>query len=249
VRLTVVGCAGSYPNAMSPASCYVIEHDGQRIVLDMGNGSLGALHSVFDPLAPDSIQAVLLSHCHIDHCADLASLFVARHHYGPRDLPRLVVYGPSDTKERLASIYGMRDPSLIDESFDLRVHQPTAEVGAFTITTAPAAHPVEAYSIRATAGGHSITYSGDTGPTSTLVELSHGTDIALFEASFVGHDNPPDLHMSGADAGRVAASANVGSLLLTHLVARNDEVQVLDEARAVFAGPIAVARPALSLTV
>ena len=32
-----------------------------------------------------------------------------------------------------------------------------------------------------------------------------GTDIALFEASFVGTDNPPDLHLTGAEAARIAS--------------------------------------------
>lgn len=248
MRLTVVGCSGSYPSGSSPASCYLLEHDGQRLVLDMGNGSLGALHNHVDPIAPDAFAAIVLSHCHIDHCADLASLFVARYHYGSRDLPTLTVLGPSDTSSRLAAIYGMSDSAMIRASFDVRDHVESVTIGAFMIETAPAAHPVEAYSIKVTAGGRSVTYSGDTGPTAELEALAAGTDIALFEASFVGGDNPRDLHMSGADAGRIAAASNAGLLILTHLVAYNDEDQVLAEARSQFAGPIELARPELSIT-
>ena len=76
--------------------------------------------------------------------------------------------------------------------------------------------------MRVSAGGRSVTYSGDTGPTPALAELARGTDIALFEASCVGTDNPPDLHMTGADAARAAREAGAGLLLLTHLVAWND---------------------------
>lgn len=249
MRLTIIGCAGSYPSAASPASCYLLEHDGAHLVLDMGNGSLGALQNHLDVTDPDSIQAVALSHCHVDHCADLASLFVARYHYGPRDLPTLKVLGPTDTSSRLAAIYGMSDPELIRASFDVRDHVESVTIGAFTIETAPASHPVEAYSIRVSAGGRSVTYSGDTGPTSALATLAAGTDIALFEASFVGDDNPRDLHMSGADAGRIAHVAGAGLLVLTHLVAHNDDEQVLAEARSTFAGPIELARPGLSITV
>lgn len=248
MRLTIVGCSGSYPSGSSPASCYLIEHDGRRLVLDMGNGSLGALHNHLDPIAADAFEAVILSHCHIDHCADLASLFVARYHYGPRDLPTLMVLGPSDTSSRLAAICGMSDPALIRASFDVRDHVESVTIGPFTIETALASHPVEAYSIKVTAGGRSVTYSGDTGPTDALATLADGTDIALFEGSFVGDDNPVDLHMSGADAGSIAAASNAALLILTHLVAHNDDDQVLAEARSQFSGRIELARPGLSIT-
>ena len=250
MRLTVIGCAGSYPSAASPASCYLLEHDGARLVLDLGNGSLGALQRYVDVTDPDPLAAVVLSHCHIDHCADLASLYVARHHHPTKTFPRVPVLGPSDTTARLAAIYGMRSAAMVADSFDVRTHVPgPVTLGPFTIMTAPAAHPVEAYSIRVTAGGRSITYSGDTGPNPALDALAAGTDLALFEASFVGDDNPRDLHMSGADAARSASAAGAGSLLLTHLVAYNDETVVRAEAAAHFSGPIELARAGMSVTV
>jgi ribonuclease BN (tRNA processing enzyme) len=73
MRLTVIGCAGSFPRADSPASCYLVEHDGFRLLLDMGNGSLGALQR---HVAPTDVDAVLVSHLHTDHCVDLCSLDV-----------------------------------------------------------------------------------------------------------------------------------------------------------------------------
>ena len=75
MRLTVVGCAGSFPGPDNPASCYLLEADGFRLVIDFGNGSLGALQKysgLFD------IDAVCLSHLHADHCVDLYSYSVAR---------------------------------------------------------------------------------------------------------------------------------------------------------------------------
>ncbi len=75
MRLTVVGCAGSFPGPDSPASCYLLEADGFRLVIDIGNGSLGALQKytgLFD------VDAVCLSHLHADHCVDLYSYSVAR---------------------------------------------------------------------------------------------------------------------------------------------------------------------------
>ena len=250
MRLTVVGCAGSYPNAASPASCYLLEHEVHRIVIDLGNGALGALQRYVDVADDAALSAVLLSHCHVDHCADIASLYVRRHYAPTPPATRLPLLGPSDTQARIAAIYGMTDPEQLCTAFvvGLLTSEPI-EIGPFTITTTPAAHPVEAYSIRVDAGDRSLTYSGDTGPTARLAELAAGTDIALFEASCVGTANPPDLHMTGADAGRIATSAGAAMLVLTHHADWNDEAQVLAEASACFRGPIEQARPGMTITV
>ncbi|MCB0922659.1 MAG: MBL fold metallo-hydrolase, partial [Actinobacteria bacterium] len=70
MKLTVVGWSGSFPGPDSPASCYLLEHEDARILLDLGNGSLGALQRYADIYAVD---AVFLSHLHVDHCIDLCS--------------------------------------------------------------------------------------------------------------------------------------------------------------------------------
>ncbi len=249
MRLTVVGCAGSYPNGTSAASCYLVEHEDARLLLDMGNGSLGALHQYLDPTDPTAISAVALSHCHIDHCADLASLYVVRHHHPTQAFGPLLVLGPSDTAARVAAIYGTADTDGFQSAFTIRTYtsEPTF-VGPFTIDVASADHPVEAYSIRVSAGGRSITYSGDTGPNAGLEELARDTDIALFEASYLDEGNLPHLHMSGADAGNAARVAGARLLNLTHLVAYNDDAAVLADATERFAGPIELARPGMTVT-
>jgi ribonuclease BN (tRNA processing enzyme) len=250
VRVTVVGCAGSYPTPKSPASCYLIEHDGHQIVLDLGNGAMGPLQSYLDPVLDPSFVGVVLSHCHIDHCADMGSLYVMRHYGSSRPPSRLGLIGPHETRTRLAGIYGMGHESLLDDEFAIRAFDTEPmELGPFVIESVPARHPVESYSVRVSAGGRSITYSGDTGPNPDLPMLAAGTDIALFEASFVGRDNPVDLHMSGADAAKAAAQAGAGLLVLTHLVTWNDDDVVMGEAREHFSGSLERAQPGMSITV
>lgn len=249
MRLTVVGCAGSFPNADSPASCYLVEHEGHRILLDLGNGAFGALQRHVDLTPPGALDAVVLSHCHIDHCADLGSLYVHRQ-YGPvRAVDPLLVLGPSDARARAVGIYGRSDEAGLDAQFDfVTFPREPIEVGPFTIETVRAARPVESYCIRVTAGGRSLVYSGDTGPTPNLVELARGADVALLEASFVGDDNPPGVHLSGGDAGWIATEAGVGMLVVTHLVAWNDDQQVAAEARAAFSGPLEVACSGMTIS-
>jgi ribonuclease BN (tRNA processing enzyme) len=72
-------------------------------------------------------------------------------------------------------------------------------------------------------------------------------DLALFEASFAGVDGPPDLHLTATGAGEHAAQAHAAHLLVTHLVAWNDDARVLAEATAAFPGPVQLARPGLQV--
>ena len=87
MRLTIVGCSGSYPGPESPASCYLLEAEDRpegpggrtwRVLVDFGNGALGALHKYVDPL---TIDAVLVSHLHADHCLDLCGYYVLRKYH------------------------------------------------------------------------------------------------------------------------------------------------------------------------
>lgn len=244
MRLTVVGCSGSFPGPDSPASSYLIEAEGTRIVLDMGNGSLGHLQKYVDIY---SVDAVILSHLHVDHFIDLCSYYVALKYRPDGPAGRVPVWGPPDTRARLVSAYGLSSGSDMDGEFDVRALTTEFTVGPFTVSTSRMLHPVEAYAVRLSAGGRSITYSGDTGPTPRLAELARGTDLALFEASFVTHaDNPPDLHLTGAQAAQLSADADAGRVLLTHLVPWHDVDHVREEALAV-RPDVELAHPGLTI--
>jgi ribonuclease BN (tRNA processing enzyme) len=109
------------------------------------------------------------------------------------------------------------------------------ELGPFEVTLARTAHPIECYAIRLTAGGRSLVYTGDTGPSERVVELALGADVLLAEAAHPpGPDLPPGLHLTGREAGQHAAAAGVGRLLLTHIPSWVDEIGQLFTASQVF---------------
>ena len=250
MRLTVIGCAGSFPNPRSAASCYLVEHDGTTLVLDLGNGALGPLAAQTDLR---TLDAIALSHLHADHCMDLTSLYVARkyHPLGPPTTP-VVVHGPTGTRQRITDAYRAAvDESAPDLDLIYRFvdHAPEpVRIGTMSLTVAPVAHPVEAYALRVEADGRALVFSGDTAATPTLVDLSRGADLALYEASFLtGPHNPPNLHMTAAQAAEHAAAAGVPRLLLTHLIDWNDPAESLAESRAVYNGELALAAPGMGV--
>jgi ribonuclease BN (tRNA processing enzyme) len=232
MRLTVVGCAGSAPGPSSPASCYLVEHDGFRLVLDMGNGAFGPLQSYADP---NAIDAVFLSHLHADHCLDVAP-FVVWHRYSGRSRKvRVPLYAPVAAERRLALAYDVDGDGLTDVFDFVPVGPGSFPLGPFEVTLARTAHPIECYAIRLTVDGRSLVYTGDTGPCERVVELARGADVLLAEAAHPpGPGLPTGLHLTGREAGEHAAAAGVGRLLLTHIPSWVDEIGQLFTASQVF---------------
>ncbi|PKH37114.1 Ribonuclease BN, tRNA processing enzyme [Nocardioides alpinus] len=244
MRLTIVGCSGSYPGPESAASCYLLEaeHEGRtwRILLDLGNGALGQLHRYADPL---SIDAVLVSHLHADHCLDLCGYYVMRKYHPTGPQPRIPVWGPAGTAERMARAYDLPEDPGMTEEFAFQHYDGPVELGPFVIEAHEVVHPVTAYALKVTAGGRTVVYSGDTGPCPALDEVASDAHLLLAEASFqTGDDNPPDLHLTGADCGRTASKAGVERLVLTHIPPWHDAARAEAEARAEWAGPLDLAR-------
>lgn len=242
----MVGCSGSFPGPDSPASCYLLEHDGHSILLDLGNGALGPLQKYADI---HRIDAVLISHLHVDHFVDLCSYHVARKYHPEIATGPVPVYGPEFTGERVAAANGSGDVSQLAGELDIRLLDREFEVGPFTVKTTRMVHPVESYAIRVEAGGRSLTYSGDTGPTPELAAAASGTNLALFEASFLSTcDNPPRLHLTATQCGELARQAGAERLIATHLVPWNNQSDVLDEASAAF-GECDLAAPGLTINI
>jgi len=241
----VVGCAGSYPGPDSPARCYLLESEAGgrtwRILLDLGSGAFGALQRYVDPL---DLDAVFLSHLHADHCLDLCGYYVMRKYHPAGPQPRLPVWGPDGTADRMARAYDLpADPGMTGE-FDFRSHDGVVEVGPFVVEPVRVVHPVTAYGLRISVDGTTLGYSGDTGPCPGLDEVARDVDLLLAEASFrSGDDNPPDLHLTGRDCGEAAARGGARRLLLTHVPPWFDRDQAAAEARAVYDGPVDLARP------
>lgn len=243
----MVGCAGSFPGPDSPASCYLVQapHQGRTysMVLDLGNGALGALQR---HVALEQVDAMALSHLHVDHCIDMTSYYVVRTYHPDGPLPRVPVLAPSGAAARLARAYDMAETPGMTRVFDF-VHWQSGEsvaYGPFILRVLRVAHPVEAYAVRVEHGGRALVYSGDTGPCEALVELSQGADVLLCEASFPDVDGlPADLHLTGRQAGEHAARAAVGRLLLTHVPPWHDAQRILDDAGTTFGGPLSLAEP------
>jgi ribonuclease BN (tRNA processing enzyme) len=249
VDVTIVGCAGSFAGPESPASCYLVraEHEGRTwsIVLDLGNGALGSLQR---HVVPYEVDAVFLSHLHVDHCIDMCSLYVMmRYVPGGPGRATIPVWGPEGTGPQLANAYGGGEGASLLAAYDLHdLHDREAvTVGPFTVTPVRVNHPVETYGFRVEAEGRTLVYTGDTDACEALSDLMSGADLLLADSAFVdGRDTATGIHLSGSRAAEAAVRAGgVRRLMLTHIPAWNDPEVCRAQAAAVWPGDVELAKP------
>ncbi len=250
--LTIVGCTGSMAGPESPASCYLVRaSDGDRVwqvLLDLGSGALGALLRHTDPL---TLDAVLLTHLHPDHCLDLTGLRVLRAH-GPRPAEgSLDVWAPDGAAERMARAYGVVRPEPMGGMTFRRLEDGVPlHVGPLTVTPYAVRHPVPAFGLRVEADGRVLAYSGDTDSCPGLAPLLADADVALVEASYLERRDPGrGVHLTARRAAEAAVDAGARRLVLTHLPPWTEVADAVAEAAQVWPGEVELARPGRTLQV
>jgi ribonuclease BN (tRNA processing enzyme) len=228
MRLTVLGGCGAWPAAGQACSGYLLEHDGFRLLVDPGYATLPQLLRV----APaESIDAVVVSHGHPDHCADLNPLLRARM-MSERPPPRLPVYALPGAVDQVLTL---DQPAMMEPGLDLREFRAGAEltIGPFGAVTWPLPHFVPNAGMRLSAGGVTVAYTGDSGPREAMVALAHGADLFLAEATYaevVPAEHAGNLSCA-AQIGRDAARAGARRLMLTHLWPGSDPAAFVAAAR------------------
>jgi ribonuclease BN (tRNA processing enzyme) len=203
VRLTVIGCSPAWPNPGAAQSGYLLEGEG-RLLIDCGPGVLSRLRER-EPWP--SVDAIVLTHTHLDHTADLVGwLWGAL--MGPgrgRRQPELwVPPGGLELEERLPEAFAIREYA-VDSEF---------EAAGFRISAHDVNHP-NGHGLRISDGTRLLAHSGDSGPTDALVELARAADLFLCEAT-QAEDEPASMHLRASDALAVAEAAGARRLVLIH---------------------------------
>lgn len=242
MRLTVLGGAGGWPPARGACSGYLIEHDGFRLLVDPGYAIVPILLEI---VPAEAIDAVLVSHGHPDHVADLNPLLRARLMQDDVAAP-LPAYA---LPEALAPVLALDQIKALKGACDLREFEAgeSFPIGPFAIDSRPLPHSIPNAGVRITADGRSITYTGDAGPSHDLVDLAEGADLLLAEATYaesVPSGNTGVLN-SALEVGRQAHRAGARRLVLTHLLPGTDPTASRAAAMRSFSDWIGVAAPGM----
>lgn len=254
MRLGFLGTGTAIPSPHRGASGYVLEAEGEVLLLECGPGSTRRWPAMGLDFA--RVGAVLCSHHHVDHCGDLAALLFGRNvaeeiHDG------LVFAGPPGHRAlvgHLGAAFGMavehEDLSVIELS-----DGDGLSLAGFAVEARAMAHPrrnadeAPALGFRIERGGRRLAFSGDSGPCEALVELCRGVDVALLECSYpAGRES--ERHLNASTVAEVAGEAGVERLVLTHIYPQADRVDLAAEVRdAGFAGELTIATDGLWLEV
>ena len=243
MRLTVLGSSGSTPTRTNPASGYLVEHVGTTLWMDAGTGTFMELARLTDP---GQLDAVVISHMHVDHCSDLFGLY-GYLAYGPTDGGPVPVYLPHGGSKMFRDFAGAGDGHVFHDVLEFtEVAAPdTAQAGALLLSFGTSLHSVTANVTRIEAGGRTLVYSGDAGPGGDLQEMASGADLLLCEAKLSGirDEETYAYHLTASEAGEIASWAGAGHLVLTHIPYEVDPERAIDEASTHFSGPVSYAAP------
>ena len=243
--LTVLGCDGSYPGPGGACSGYLVRGGGATVWLDAGAGTFAALQLVADPR---TVDAVVLSHEHPDHWIDVDSFAAWRRGAGCGR--PVAVYAPPGLRNR--SYFG-GDPTLawhqVEPSWRVAVRgveAPATGGGSGLLLSFCATDhgpPTLGVRIEHAAGDRSaglaaLGYTADTGPDWSAEELGPGIGLLLCEATYTSEHEGEGRHLSGRQAGGLAAAAGVGRLVLTHRRPSTDAAALEAEAATEFGAPV-----------
>ncbi len=215
------------------------------LLVDGGSGSLSRLARL--GLDYRRIGAALFTHCHADHTLDLVSLLHALS-FTPgyvHETP-LRLIGPtgfSEFVDRLLAAY----PSLGERSYAMELSEvgDGALIDLDWVGVAAAEVPhgnVRANAYRVAWGDGAAVFSGDCSPSLALAELARGADLLVSEASFTCATAGGGPHMTAGEAGHLAQTAGVGTLVLTHFYPGASETDVRSACAREFGGQLILGR-------
>ena len=214
LRIVPVGVGAAYSAPGEAQSSYLVTAAGRSVAIDLGSGTLNLLQR---QIAPEDLDALVITHLHPDHCVDLMALRVYMV-WGPGAGRVLTVHGPPGLRERLsrsrAPTAGTA-PSCSASSRPAAARSTSATASCCGTARCRTCRPPTRFgsSTRAARSASRPTAA----PNEALVELARGCEVLVCECSFGAERVPEGVpHLDARDAGGIAARAGAGRLLLVH---------------------------------
>lgn len=242
MKITLLGTGGALLDPDRGHTSVLVEEGGRSYVMDMGTGATRSMIGAFvDPL---SVEAVLLTHLHFDHTADLPVFFLGSWMSDRDTAP--AVFGPAGTREMIASMFegGVFDvdirarASYPQRQRNIAVLRPQVTIydaglvmedDRVRITALKVDHipddVCKCYAFKVESENRTVVFSGDTAPVSGMADFARGADLLIHEATFpeeaiafrAKNGIGTYSHTSPTQLGAIARDAGVKLLVATHI--------------------------------
>lgn len=237
MNITPIGIWGGYPNKNEATSSFLIEQDGFRCLVDCGSGVLAALQNY---MKLSELDAVIITHYHPDHVADIGVLQHAA--MVGMQLKEWETPLPIYAHNRDAAGFENLSYKGVTVGRELHVDTPV-QLGPWEVSFCETVHPVYCLALRFTSNGKSAVFTADTAWKDELVEFSAGADFIAAESNlYEKYVGIIQGHMSGRQAGELAEQAGVKRMVLTHLPQYGDLEEILESAKNAYTGPLEFAQ-------
>lgn len=236
MKVTVIGYWGGFPKAGEATSGYLFESSGFRLLVDCGSAVLSKLQEI---ISIDQLDAVILSHYHHDHVADIGPL-----QYG------CYVTSLIQNKKKTLPVYGhdldqagFQKLTYKDATMGMAYKEKdTLSIGPFSITFLRTIHPAPCFAMKITDQESTVIYTADTSYQENFIPFSADADLLIAECSLYSHqDGKSAGHLNSSEVGSIAQTAKVKHLLLTHLPHFGDHEELVAQAKELYKGRINLA--------
>jgi len=252
-QLIILGSGTGIPLSHRASPSLLLTTGNGAVLFDMGPGTLRQLSRV--GVAHHRIVLIFITHFHPDHTADLVHLLFATKN--PRVLEKrepFMIVGPTGVKafvERLQWAYGkwLDVPPALMRIVELDIQKPCRErFLGLEIQSQPLTHTAQCLAYRVWyTEGKSFVYSGDTGCCPEMIDLAHGCDLLILEASLPEGEGV-EGHLTPSQAGRIASLAKAPRLALTHFYPEVLATNITNQCRRTYAGELVLGRDLLHLS-
>lgn len=248
MQLTILGAAASWAGDGQACSGYLVEDEGTTLLIDCGNGTLANAASVTDVT---SLDAVLISHAHPDHFADIFVLQAALRFAPEGPIGSLPLYLPEGLWERMGALLSGHGREQLAETFEPHTIVAGEAMRFDDITVTPHAvdHEGPTFAFMVEAGGARLAYTADTRAGSAVNNAVAGCDVLLADCTLPEEYAGKMPHLTAAEAGALAAASGAGMLLLTHLWPTADHARMLRQASAIFDGEVFLAEVLMTVEI
>jgi ribonuclease BN (tRNA processing enzyme) len=253
MKLTILGSGTSVPHPERAASSHWLETSGGTLVLDI---SADAPHRMAqERLDWPNLDAIWVSHLHLDHIGGLTP-FLFGVKWAPQTQSRkkpLRIFGPHGLRRIIEGVNNSYDYELLEQPSEIGIVELGPDIDfeilpGVTATTLKTPHTEESLALRVRDDSKIFVYTSDTGYSEDLAPFARNAALLLMECSF-RKNKPVKKHLELADAMRLANDCTPEKLVLTHLYAEWDNVDLVAEARALWSGETIEAKDGLRLEI